>query len=284
MSTLQKKFTAILQKSTAKGGWTYGLVKALRHLLILLLLFPAVTGWAQDDALHFDPAADSWKNIKATIRLIRQNRVASLASRVVYPLMRENPLPDITTRKKFGQAYDILFDSTLKKVLFRLKASDLFEHEGNWSYGEGDVWFDPDGKIIAINYSSPAERRRKDSLTEETYRLLYPGISHWERNLLVCRVGKRLIRIDEVGDDLRYIDWRNGKTISDKPDLVLLKGEKKLDGTGGSYNITFSKGQWTYFFEYTTLFDDDYDSPSGLYLNILKHGKKVARYTCLQMK
>lgn len=260
------------------------LLTVRRCLAILLLLLPAVTGWAQDDALHFDAAADSWKNIKATIRLIRQNRVASLASRVVYPLIRENPLPDITTRKKFGETYDILFDSTLKKVLFRLKSSDLFEHEGNWSYGEGDVWFDPDGKIIAINYSSPAERRRKDSLTEETYRLLYPGIAHWERNLLVCKVGKRLIRVDEVGDDLRYIDWRNGKTISDKPDLVLLKGEKKPDGTGGSYTITFSKGQWTYLFEYGALSDSGDDSPSGLYLNILKNGKRVARYTCVEMK
>jgi len=57
--------------------------------------------------------------------------------------------------------------------------------------------------------------RRKDSLTEETYKLLYPGIAHWRSNLLVCRAGKRLIRVDEVGDDLRYIAWGEGKTISD---------------------------------------------------------------------
>lgn len=254
------------------------------RLLVLLPVFSSVMGRAQDDSLHFDAEAQAWDNIKATIRLIRQDRVASVARRVAYPLFRENPLPDITNRKQFGEAYPILLDPTLKRALFRLKESDLFEHEDNWSYGEGDVWFDPDGKIIAINYSSRAERRKKDSLTAETYRLLYPGIAHWKRNVLVCRVGKRLIRIDEVGDDLRYIAWNDGKTISDKPDRVLFKGVQEPDGTGGSYNITFSNGQWTYWFEYVSLADDEYDTPAGLYLHLSKKGKEVVRYTCVQMK
>jgi hypothetical protein len=250
----------------------------------LLPVLWSVIGRAQDDALHLDAAAEAWTNIKATIQLIRNGRVVSLAGRVVYPLVRQNPLPDITTRKEFGQAYNMLFDPTLKRVLFGLKPSDLFEHDGNWSYGEGDVWFDPDGKIMAINYSSLAEHRRKDSLTEETYRLLYPGIAHWKRNVLVCKVDKRLIRVDEVGGDLRYIAWGEGKTISDKPDLVLFKEEQEIVGNGGSYTITFSNGPWTYTFEYTALADSGDKFPPGLYLHILKKGKKIARYTCVQMK
>ncbi len=260
------------------------LVKNLRALLILALVLSSVIGRAQGDDLHFDAAAQVWKNIESTLQLIRHDRVATLAGRVAYPLRRENPLPDIKTRREFGQAYIILFDSTLKKALAALKSSDLFEHEGEWSYGGGDVWFDPDGKIIAVNYSSPAERRRKDSLTAETYRLLYPGIAHWKRNLLVCKVGKRLIRVDEVGDDLRYIAWGPGKTISDKPDLVLLKGVQETDGTLGSYTITFSNGPWTYSFDYTALADSGNDYPFGLYLRVLKNGKKIARHTCVQMK
>ena len=149
---------------------------------------------------------------------------------------------------------------------------------------EDSLHFDPDGKIVAINYSSRAERRRKDSLTAETYRVLYPGIAHWKRNVLVCRAGKRLIRIDEVGDDLRYIAWNDGKTISEKPDRVLFKGLQEPDGTGGSYNIAFSNGQWRYRFEYVSLADDEYDTPAGLYLHLLKKGKEIARYTCVQMK
>lgn len=257
---------------------------SLRLLLLLLPVLSSVIGRAQDDGFPFDLAAQAWKNIRVTINLIRQDRTASVAGRVVYPLMRENPLPDITTRKEFGQVFNVLFDSTLKRALFGLKPSDLFFHEGNWSYGEGDVWFDPDGKIIAVNYSSPVELRRKDSLTEETYRLLYPGIAHWKRNLLVCKVGKRLIRVDEVGDDLRYIAWGECKAISDKPDLVLFKGVQKIEGTAGSYTITFSNGLWTYSFEYTSLSDSDKEEPLGLYLHILKNGKEVARHTCVLMK
>jgi hypothetical protein len=251
---------------------------------ILLPVFWSVIGRAQDDSLHFDAAAQAWKNIRYTIQLIREDRVAALSGRVVYPLRRENPLHDIKNGAELSWAYTLLFDSTLKTALAGLKPSDLFGHEGNWSYGEGDAWFDPEGKIVAINYSSPAERRRKDSLTEETYRLLYPGIAHWKRNLLVCKVGKRLIRIDEVGDDLRYIVWGAGKPISDKPDLVLFKGKKKMDGTLGSYTITFSNGQWTYRFDYTALSDSGNDYPFGLYLHVLKNGKKIGRYACVQVK
>lgn len=206
----------------------------------MLLLLSVLPGRGQDDSLHFDAAAQAWKNIRGTIQLIRQDRVSDLAGHVAYPLTRENPLADIRTRKQFGRAYDMLFDSTLKKALFRLKAEDIFEHDGNWSYGEGDGWFDPDGKINTINYSSLAERWRKDSLTAETYRRLYPGIGHWNRNVLVCKEGKRLIRVDEVGDSLRYIAWGAGKTISDKPDLVLSTAEQEIVVTGGSYTIAFS--------------------------------------------
>lgn len=257
---------------------------SFRPLLILLLVLPSITGRAQNDDFPFNAPAQAWKNVKATIYLIEHDQVTSLANRVVYPLLRENPLPNITTRVKFARAYNTLFDSTLKRALIGLTPSDLFEHEGNWSYGEGDVWFDPDGNIIAINYSSSAEQRRKDSLTENTYRLLYPGIAHWERNLIVCGAGKRLIRVDEVGDDLRYIAWFEGKTISDKPDLVLFKGVQKGDGTQGSYSVTFSSGQVTYRFEYVALADDQDDDPAGLYLHILKDGKEITRYTCVQMK
>jgi hypothetical protein len=255
---------------------------SLRCLLILLLLLPSVIGRAQNDDLHFDAAAEAWKNIKTTIQLVRQDRVAALARRVSYPLKRENPLPDIVSREEFGHAYNILFDSTLKRTLFGLKPLDLFEHQGDWSYGEGNIWFNDDGKIVAINYSSPAERRRKDSLTEETYRLLYPGIAHWKRNLLVCKVGKRLIRVDEVGDDLRYIAWGDGKTISDKPDLVLFKGVQEMDGTGGNYSINFSNGPWTYSFDYIALSGDE--DKLGLFLIIFKNGKKITRRTCVQLK
>ena len=255
---------------------------SLRRLLILLPVLSSVMGWAQDDELHLDTDAQAWKNIKATIQMIRQNQVASLAGRVVYPLKRENPLPDITTREGFRREYNILFDSTLKKALFGLKLLDFFGNLGNWSYGGGDVWFDPEGKIIAINYSSPAERRRKDSLMQETYRLLYPGIAHWDRNVLVCKVGKRLIRVDEVGDDLRYIAWGEGKTISDKPDLVLFKGMQKADGELGSYSVTFSNGPWIYLFEYIAVGEEEDDL--GLFLHILKNGKKIALYRCVQMK
>jgi hypothetical protein len=261
-----------------------GIKAALRCLLVLLPVLSSVIGRGQDNELHPDADAEAWKKIKATIELIRHDRVASLAARIVYPLVRENPLPDIANRKEFDSAYTVIFDSTLKRALVRLKPSDLFQHEGDWSYEQGDVWFASDGEIIAVNYSSPAERRRKDSLTEQIYQLLYPGITHWDRNVLVCSAGKRLIRVDEIGDDLRYISWGKGKTISDKPDLVLFKGVQKTDGTIGSYTITFSNGPWTYSFDYTAAGDDGDDLPLGLYLIISKNGKEVVRYACKRMK
>jgi len=72
-----------------------GCKASLRRLLILLpVLFPLI-GQAQNGDLPVDADAEAWKNIKATIRLIRQDRIASLATQVAYPLRRENPLPDL---------------------------------------------------------------------------------------------------------------------------------------------------------------------------------------------
>jgi hypothetical protein len=156
-------------------------------------------GRAQGDDLHFDAAAQAWKNIRATIQLIRRDRVVALAGRVVYPLRRENPVPDITGRSDFGRAYAMLFDSTLKVALMGLTSSDLFGHWGDWSYGGGDVWFNSDGTL-------------------------------------------------------------------------------------GSYTITFLNGPWTYIFDYTALADSGDDSPFGLYLHVLKNGKKIGRYACVQVK
>ncbi len=44
---------------------------SLRRLLILLPVFSSVMGRAQDDDLHFDAVDQAWKNVAATIRMIR---------------------------------------------------------------------------------------------------------------------------------------------------------------------------------------------------------------------
>jgi len=53
-------------------------------------------------------------------------------------------------------------------------------------------------------------------------------------------------------------------------------------GIGGNFTITFSNGSWIYLFDNAALTDDEHKL--GLFLNILKDGKKIARYTCAQMK
>ena len=66
------------------------------------------------------------------------------------------------------------------------------------------------------------------------------------------------------------------------PDLVLFKGVEELDGTEGSYTITFSNGPWTYSFE--NIADAEDEKNIGLFLDVLKNAKSIARYRCMQMK
>ncbi len=109
---------------------------------------------------------ENWKKIEPTLRLIQQNKIAQLADKVVYPLKRQKPLPAIRNKADFIRLYAILFDSLLIQRVADYHENGLGELDDAISFDPwfGDIWFDHQGNIITLNYSSAAEQTRKTKM------------------------------------------------------------------------------------------------------------------------
>ncbi len=95
----------------------------------------------------------------------------------------------------------------------------------------------------------PVEKTTKidNATVDDTYNNVHESIRAYKKleNILVTE--KFLIRIDRLNDkSYRYASWSKNQKVSEKPDLVLLKGEYLREGTGGNYSYEFSNGNYLY--------------------------------------
>lgn len=190
------------------------------------------------------------KRYKEIFKLIKADKAQELSKLIAYPLIRQNPLKDITNANEFVAYFPVLFDDAFKKKIMLFADSDVFEHHDGYGLVggafDGDIWLNSDGKIQAINYSSRRETDLKNQLTKEIQSKIYPTVNHWDENVFVLQSPKLLIRIDRVGQKLRYVSWSQGHPNSLKPDLVLTNGVAEAQGTQGGWTYTFKNGDWTY--------------------------------------
>ncbi len=220
------------------------------------------------------------------IRLMEKDSVNELASLIKYPLMRQNPLPDIESSKEFIKYYPVLIDSAFKQKLRFFSDSDVFEHDG--AYGlvggrfDGDIWINEAGQITAINYSSSKEQELKHSIKEKNQKEMYPGVANFISNVKVLKSAQFLLRIDETDKGLRYVSWGKDKKISDKPDLVLYNGKAEAQGTQGGWLWTFKNGDWEYIVEDNEMCEDVKDC--GYFLVIKLNGIEKLRSRCSELK
>ena len=92
--------------------------------------------------------------------LIEHDSIAELSTLIVYPLKRQNPLPDISSPQEFISYYPVLIDSVFKKSLAQYDLSDIRENNLHYGFGgkgsnDDDIWLDYDGNLTAINYGVP---------------------------------------------------------------------------------------------------------------------------------
>ncbi|QEC78279.1 hypothetical protein [Mucilaginibacter ginsenosidivorax] len=190
------------------------------------------------------------KRYKEIFRLIKADKAQELSKLVAYPLKRQNPLKSIANANEFVAYFPVLFDDAFKKKIVLFADSDVFDHHGEYGLVggsfDGDIWLNSDGRIQAVNYSSRRETDLKNQLTKEIQSKIYPTVSHWDENVLLLQSPKLLIRIDRVGQKLRYVSWSQGRPTSTKPDLVLNNGVEEAQGTQGGWTYTFKNGDWTY--------------------------------------
>lgn len=243
-------------------------------LFLLLALILCASSYAQSDPLKDPGLCD---NIRKTVNYITNKNVNALSRRIQYPIDRDYPLLSIKGPKDLIARFDELFDSIfISKLTLSFSDSTIFERNGNYGlvqgeYGFiGDLWFNYDGMLITVNYMSEraeVERKRlEDSIRLQTH----ISIRDWRSNQLVASSNKYLIRIDYVGDSLRYASWNKGKTQSDKPDLVIMGGKWEAQGSMGGWTWTFINKGWKYIVDQNNYADSD--DRVGLFLIVTKEG------------
>lgn len=187
--------------------------------------------------------------VKQFITVVKTKDPKKIAQTISYPLNREVPVPAINTPKEFIKRFDEIFDSKLLETITGSDAGKDWSEMG-WRgimLGDGLLWLDENGKVIAINYQSAKEKHLRASLIRQDKSKLYSGLRRFQSPVLEWKTAKFHIRIDQVDDaNFRYAAWPVGKSTREKPDLILEHGNLVFDGNGGNHYYDFNSGDYLY--------------------------------------
>lgn len=187
--------------------------------------------------------------VKNFIDLVNSNDRTAVADHITYPLNRTYPIPAIKNKEQMLKRFDEVFDDVLLKNIINSNIEKDWDDVG-WRgimLNNGRLWLDYDGKLIAVNYQSNAEKHIQANLINEQKNTLHSSLKSYVAPVLEWETSKLRIRIDELANHkFRYATWSLGKNASDKPDLVLLDGKVTFEGSGGNHFYTFSKGKYQY--------------------------------------
>jgi len=224
------------------------------------------------------------KIVTSFISCIKQHKKEELAAAVVYPLARKYPLSEIKDQDEFIAQYDELFDAVLIKKIVQSKPSKNWNEVG-WRgimLNSGDLWLDYDGKIIAVNYLSASAQQKRHLLIENERSELYPSITGYKEPVCLLETKEFRIRIDDMGaGNYRYCSWATSKSMADKPDLVLKKGEFVSEGTGGNHRYVFQNGEDRY--ECSIIIMGETDAPPAQ-LTVYKKDEEILSQAAIIIK
>jgi len=185
---------------------------------------------------------------KFKIAVLKGDKV-EIGKLILFPLLRKYPIPSINTPKDFIKRFDDIFDDKLIRLI---KDSDIQKdwQEVGWRgimLHNGDIWMNYDGRIIAINYQSEAEKALKYRLIEAERKKLHKSIREFKEPVLDWRTERFRVRIDKIGEyKYRYASWPKDKPIHTEPELILNNGECIYEGSGGNHYYEFENGDYTY--------------------------------------
>jgi len=216
-------------------------MKFLNNILLVLTLLFSSSSFAVDKKYHDD--------ISPIISAFQKQNKKIISTLISYPIRRQTPIPPIKNALELINRFDEVFDEELIRLISN---SDL---EKDWSMmgwrgimlSNGKLWLDSKGKITSINYQTAKEKALKQSLIEKQRQTLHSSISIYKQPILEWKTAKFHIRIDNLGgSNYRYASWGIDKKTTDKPDLVLFKGKRVSEGSGGNHHYLFTNGKYIY--------------------------------------
>ncbi|WP_214227768.1 hypothetical protein [Pedobacter sp. B4-66] len=242
-------------------------MKRLATTLLLLLSFSVVFGQSLEVKYH--------QLVLDFIDCIKSKKKEKLADKVQFPLMRKYPLPEIKNKQEFLKRYNEVFDEHLVKLIVNSKPNIDWSAVG-WRgimLGSGDLWLNYDGRLLAVNYESKAEKKQRLQLIKMEKNSLHPSIKTFKEPIQILETPQYRIRIDDMGAyNYRYTSWPLKSKMSDKPSLIIEKGIIIPEGSGGSVRFEFKNGEFTY--DCAILVDPEPGGAPAL-LTISKGDKKI---------
>ncbi|HEA19222.1 MAG TPA: hypothetical protein ENH88_22765 [Pseudoalteromonas prydzensis] len=240
-------------------------MKFLNYIALSLALLFSAHSFALEQQYH--------QHIAAIIAAFKDNDKAAISSHIRYPLSRAYPVPAINDAAELVERFDYVFD---RQLIAQIASSNI---DTDWDkvgwrgimLNSGIVWVDSNGKIIGINYQTAKEQLLAKRLIAADKQALHPSVNTFAEPILDWQTAKFRIRIDDLGDNnYRYASWGIDKNPSDKPDIILVNGGIKFDGSGGNHSYTFKNGRYSYVLQVTVIGCDT--SPPG-WLEVYKDDK-----------
>lgn len=235
-------------------------------ILLLLGLFP-VSGQ--------DLSKEQQVSVATFIDCIRLENKKKLARKISFPLYREYPIPSIKNSKDFLLRYHEVFDDKLTNMIVNSKPANDWSTVG-WRgimLSHGMIWLDYDGKLIAVNYQSKYEERKKSELIRLDKSRLHESVKDFEKPVKILETAKYRLRIDMLGEgNYRYASWPLKSNMRDKPEVVIKNGKYIPDGTGGNHSFEFQNGEFKYVCEIIVM---SHIRSAPAYLKIYKGSKEI---------
>jgi hypothetical protein len=215
----------------------------ITNVFLVILLF--CSGFAVGQELK----AESQIFVKRFIDNVKKDNKEALGEYVAYPLKREYPIPDVINKADFIKRYSEIFDSALKKEITNSNPAKDWSDMG-WRgimLDKGNIWMDIDGRLTAVNYQSKFEMDQKSKLIDSQKKGLDSSIAFFQTPICILETAKFKIRIDNLGfNNYRYASWPANKEMTEKPDLVIYRGNLVVEGNGGNHQYEFKQGNFVY--------------------------------------
>jgi hypothetical protein len=212
-------------------------------IAILLLTLPFLTAFSQVQN------TEDQKVIADFITSVKLQNKEELSGKIAYPFKRAYPLRPIKNKLEFLSRYNEIFDDSLVNMIVTSKPDKDWTKMG-WRglmLHNGQLWLDENGRLIAVNYQSAAESKKRVAAIDKQKNYIHTSLQAFERPVCFLKTKKFKIRIDDMGNgNYRYASWSLQSKQSDKPDLVIENGAFIHEGTGGNHKYEFKNDGYVY--------------------------------------
>jgi hypothetical protein len=203
-----------------------------------------VSAFAECAAVHpWGPGKDALAAFDATLRVALDKRdYAALSLLIEFPLKANYRsgsiaiLDPIALKSRFEE----VFTPRVRKAVLEQTRQDLMcMPMGGVGYGNGVLWADIVNDAPHARYAIKAVNPDPYDAREE----LEDGV------VFVCNAAQHKVAVDYTrATGFRYRSWNIPRLVTDQPDLTLLRGDSKIEGTGPCARSlwTFRQGDTEY--------------------------------------